>query len=70
MLPYAVRRGSLPSRLSPGLIDGHISVVMATEYLPLLGVSNMYGQEGPALALLGAGKVSVLYRNPLCVVAW
>lgn len=65
-----MRHGSLPSRLSPGLIDGDVSVVMAIEYLPLLGVSSMYGQEGPALALLGAGKVFVLCRNPLCVVAW
>lgn len=45
-------------------------MVMAIEYLSLLGVSNMDGEEGPALALIGAGEVFLLYRNPLCVIAW
>lgn len=47
-------------------------MVMAIEYLSLLGVSNMDGEEGPplALALTGTGEVFLLYRNPLCVIAW
>lgn len=47
-------------------------MVMAIEYLSFLGVSNMDGEEGPplALALTGTGEVFLLYRNPLCVIAW